>query len=305
MSEEPLRFDGRTAIVTGGARGVGRACVELLARRGAHVVLNDTGGASTGAPLEQSLAHETAMALRAEGLDVVACTADAAEAGGAATVIDTARQRHGRVDVIVANAGVSWAAPLPTISAEDVARMWAVNAVAPLALTQAAWETMLSHGGGRVVTLSSAGVFGFVGRAHYVMSKAAVLGLTRSIALEGAPVGITANCVLPWAVTRLAVREPSPWMTEHLSPEAVAAGIAWLAHPSCPSSGDAYGIEGRRMVRVALAVNDGIVAHEATPEAFAKQWDSLRSESRWRPPDSTAAYTRDEVRPALGYPTKG
>jgi NAD(P)-dependent dehydrogenase (short-subunit alcohol dehydrogenase family) len=185
-------------------------------------------------------------------------------------------------------------------------------------LAQAAWPLLAAAGDGRIVTVASAGVLGYPGRVHYVMAKAAVLGLTRSLAIEGRRHGIGVNCVLPWARTRLAGEraDTDPWMAAHLDPRETAAALVWLAHPSCPTSGEAFAVEGRRVARVAIGVGPGVVRPPDAPgasgpvvglaggllggpEAVAASWDAARSFTGAVAPASTGAYVNDIVRPAL------
>jgi hypothetical protein len=161
---------------------------------------------------------------------------------------------------------------------------------------------MLAEAGhGRIVTVASAGVLGYPGRVHYVMAKAAVLGLTRSLALEGRRLGIGVNCVLPWARTRLAGErgETDPWMAAHLDPRDTAAALVWLAHPDCTTTGEAFAVEGRRVARVAVGVGPGVVVADGRPESIAAEWDAARSFDGAVAPRSTGAYVNDIVRPAL------
>jgi len=180
-----LSFAGRVVVVTGAGRGLGRACAELLVERGATVVVNDTGVAPTGDPASPGLAASVAAAIAGAGAGSAWGSAhDTAGPDGAAALVAEVRERHGRLDAVVANAGVSWPAPLAEVTPAEVERSFAVNACSPLWLAQAAWPMLADAGHGRVVTVASAGVLGYPGRVHYVMAKAAVLGLTRSLALE-------------------------------------------------------------------------------------------------------------------------
>jgi NAD(P)-dependent dehydrogenase (short-subunit alcohol dehydrogenase family) len=316
-----LSFTDRVVVVTGAGRGVGRACAELLAERGATVVVNDTGVAPTGEPeaggRSDAIADEVAEALAAGGASAWPSRHDTADPAAAAALVAAVRADHGRLDAIVANAGVSWPAPVAAVTPEDVQRAFAVNAAAPLWLAQAAWPLLCEQGHGRIVTVASAGVLGYPGRVHYVMAKAAVLGLTQSLALEGRRHGIGVNCVLPWARTRLAGEraDTDPWMAAHLDPRDTAAAMVWLAHADCPTSGEVFAVEGRRVARVALAVGPGVVRPpEATagtpegtagapvaggPEAVAADWEAARSFAEPVAPASTGAYVTDIVRPAL------
>jgi NAD(P)-dependent dehydrogenase (short-subunit alcohol dehydrogenase family) len=303
----PLSFTGRVVVVTGAGRGVGRACAELLAERGATVVVNDTGVTPTGEPSEaegdRSVADAVAASLAATGFDARASRHDTADPPAAAALVAEVRRDLGRLDAIVTAAGISWPVPVTEVTPDDVQRSFAVNAAAPLWLAQAAWPLLGEAGHGRIVTVASAGILGYPGRVHYVMAKAAVLGLTRSLALEGRRAGIGVNCVLPWARTRLAGEraETDPWMAAHLEPRDTAAALVWLAHPSCTTTGEAFAVEGRRVARVAIGVGAGVVIPSGAggPEAVADSWAAARSFAGAVAPASTGAYVTDIVRPAL------
>lgn len=230
-----LRHDGRVVVVTGAGRGLGRAYAEHLAAWGALVVIND---------LDAEAAEHAAAAVPGS----VACAADVATADGARRVIDAALAVGGRVDAIVANAGASWHVPFAEATLADLDRALTANLHTTWSIVEAAWPHLVAQGGGRVVTTASGAVFGFAGRAHYAAAKGAVLALTNTLALEGAPHGIRVNCVLPWGATRLA--RPG---SNAPDPALAAPAVARLCHGSCTDTGAAFTVGGGRVGRVTLA----------------------------------------------------
>ena len=144
---------------------------------------------------------------------------------GAASLVGAALTAHGRVDIVVANAGTSWHQPFADLTAADVQAVFGPSVLGTFNVVHAAWPHLVAQRYGRVVTTSSGAVFGFAGRAHYAAAKGAVLALTNNIALEGAALGVFANCVLPWGATRLS--RPGGG-----APDAALAAppVAWLCH---------------------------------------------------------------------------
>jgi NAD(P)-dependent dehydrogenase (short-subunit alcohol dehydrogenase family) len=216
---------GRVALVTGAGRGIGRATAALLAADGATVM----GVARTAAELE-SLATETG----AEWL-----AADLGEPGAAAHAVEETERRLGRIDVLVNNAGIGSAGERP-VWEQDPAR-WRqsleLNLDAPFELTRLALPGMIERSFGRIVMVCSlaslaAGVA--PGMSAYVVSKHGLLGLTRAVAVEVAPYGITCNAVLPGSV-RTATAESK------VAEEAARAGVtheeAWAARAARSHAG--------------------------------------------------------------------
>ena len=192
------RVDGKVALITGGARGQGAAHARRLAEEGARVLTGDVLDADGEA---------TAAKLRADGLIVDYLHLDVTSPADWARAVGSATERHGGLDVLVNNAGIVHVNPLLEETLEDWNQLLAVNVTGVLLGMQAAIPALRARGGGSIVNISS--VFGLAGASGYVAycaSKAAVVGITRTAALEHADDGIRVNAVCPGGV-RTAMNE--------------------------------------------------------------------------------------------------
>jgi 3-oxoacyl-[acyl-carrier protein] reductase len=180
-------LDGRVAVVTGAASGVGRGIAEVLSREGAAVVVAD---------IDAAAAERFAGELGGEALALEVDVADGASLDAMAAA---ALERWGRIDILAANAGVYPAAEVTEISDELVDRILSINVKGTVYAIRACLPSMREHGYGRVVLTSSitGPLVGAAGYATYGASKAAMLGLMRSVALEVAGDGITVNAIMP------------------------------------------------------------------------------------------------------------
>jgi NAD(P)-dependent dehydrogenase (short-subunit alcohol dehydrogenase family) len=262
-----LRFDGKVALVTGAAGGVGRTHALMLAERGAKVVVNDLGVAiGSSAPAARTVVDE----ILAAGGEAVADNHDVLDGGEA---VRAAVDAFGRLDVVINNAGVAAGGPIADPAAADQwDRTIATTLHGSIAVTRAAWPHLVAAGGGRVVMTASQAMFGAPSSGAYSSAKSAMYGLTKSLDGEGRSSGIAVNCVMPAAWTRLtALLPPSPLtalLESDFPPEAVSSLVVWLCHPDCPMAGEVFSVGGGRAGRVFLAETSGARVAEHTPEAW-------------------------------------
>lgn len=228
-------LDGQVAIVTGAARAIGRAVAETLAARGAAVASVDLLDAA-----------ETVAAIETGGGRALAVTADVTDEDAVSEAFTTAVERYGRLDILVNNAGVFAGLerrPFWEIDLAEWQSVVRVNVDSVFLCSRAASRVMRDAGGGRIVNIASNVVtFGMPNLMHYVASKAAVVGMTRSMARELGPSGIAVNAVAPGLVTTEITREVFPeeyrrqvaegqCLTEPLEPADIAGAVAYLCGP--------------------------------------------------------------------------
>ena len=183
-----IDLSGRVAIVTGASRGIGRAIALQLAAQGAVVVAAARG----------ENARPVADEIVAAGGRADAVSLDVTEAGAAEQLVATTLERHARIDILVNNAGIARDQLLLRMKRNDWEAVLATNLTAAFVLSQAVLKPMVRQRGGRIISISSVvGQSGNAGQANYAASKAGLIGFTKSLALEVASRGITANVVAP------------------------------------------------------------------------------------------------------------
>ncbi|MFC3999663.1 SDR family NAD(P)-dependent oxidoreductase [Nocardiopsis sediminis] len=290
-----LRFDGRVAVVSGAGHGLGRSHALELAARGAKVVVNDLGARvdgrhddGTGATAAEAVAEE----IRAKGGTAIADGGDVATEEGARSLIESAVDAYGRVDIVVNNAGILRDKAFKNITCADWDAVLAVHLRGTFLVTQAAFGHLRENGYGRIVnTTSPAGLFGNFGQSNYAAAKMGIIGLTKTLAIEGSKYDITANAIAPIAFTRMTEDLFPPGARELLSPEKVTPLVVWLAHEDCETSGETYSVGGGRVARVFVAEGPGALLGDGGAEELRDNWPDVNAERPYVVPRNLAEQT--------------
>ena len=264
----------------------------LLAARGASVVVNDLGGSMTGDGADAGPAAAVAAQIVDAGGTAVWDGHDVSSAEGAQALVDAAIERFGRLDILINNAGIiRWAGP-PEVDADNLARHLAVHVGGSFNTALAAWPHMLEQGYGRIVMTTSSGLFGLAANTSYAAAKGGVVGLTRSLAVAGIKKGIKVNALAPAAMTRMAA-PPSGEPDPNMAPELVAPMAAFLAHESCPVTGEIYAAGAGRFARIFIASAPGYVHDAPNPsiEDIAANWATINDESGYTVPRDLMAWS--------------
>ncbi len=204
-----FRIEGKVALVTGGSRGIGRACCEALAEQGATVVVNYVNG--------EAAAREVAAAIEARGGKAEVARFDVADTAAVDAAFEELSKRHGKIDILVANAGISIDGLLVRLRDQDLEKLWATNVRGALACARAASRGMMRARWGRIVFMSSVvGESGNVGQTAYAATKAALIGAAKSIAREYASRSVTANVIAPGYIDTDMTATMSPEHKEQL-----------------------------------------------------------------------------------------
>ncbi|MEZ0089457.1 SDR family oxidoreductase [Streptacidiphilus sp. EB129] len=290
----PGLAQGRTVIVTGAGRGLGRAHALAFAAEGANLVVNDLGVGRDGEPSADSPAAAVVAEIRALGGSAVAHGGDIASEQGAASLVATALDAFGRLDTLVNNAGFLRDRMLVNLDGDDwdaVMRVHLKGHFLPLRHAAAHWRAEAKAGrtvAARIVNTSSgAGLLGSVGQGNYSAAKAGILGLTFVAAAEFAAYGVQVNAIAPAARTRMTEGAIDAELAE---PEDVSPLVVWLgSDASAGVTGRVFEAEGDR-----ITVMEG---WRAGPTA--------RNGARWSPAEAGEATRKllaaaDPPQPAYG-----
>jgi NAD(P)-dependent dehydrogenase (short-subunit alcohol dehydrogenase family) len=248
----------KVAVVTGAARGIGREIALLMASLGAKVVVNDYGGTAAGDGATAVPADEVVGEIKTAGGEAVASYDSVATMAGGRNIVETAVKAFGRVDIVVNNAGILRDRMIFNMSEEEWDAVIDTHLKGSFAVTRAAAPLMREQKSGRVINMTStSGLVGNVGQANYAAAKLGIVGLTRVTALDMARYNVTANCISPFAWTRMIGTIPTQTPAQQarvekikkMSPAHIAPLAAFLASDEAKDvSGQVFGVRGKEIM---------------------------------------------------------
>ena len=274
---KPIRFDGRVAIVTGAGGGLGRAYALELARRGARVVVNDLGNADA-----------VVAEIAAAGGEAIADNGDVSDYSAMTNTVARATERWGGVHVLINNAGVLRDKSFAKMDPGEFEFVVRVHLLGSAYATKAVWDGMRAQGYGRILmTSSSSGLFGNFGQANYGAAKLGILGLARTLAIEGAKNDIRVNTIAPTAGTRMTEGLLPDAAFQAFAPDKVAPPALLLVSEDAPT-GQIIGAGAGVVQASYITLTPGVALPELTPEAVAEHWHAITDRSEEIVPQSGA-----------------
>ncbi|MFD0773116.1 SDR family NAD(P)-dependent oxidoreductase, partial [Streptomonospora algeriensis] len=280
-------------------RALGRAHALELAARGAKVVVSENAGVQPeGAdPDPVGAVEEAAAHIRSSGGTAAVSVDDITTEEGAQALVETAVEAYGRVDVVVNSAGILRDRAFRNIGTAEWDAVVGVHLRGTFLVTRAAFGYMRGNGYGRIVnTASPSGLFGNFGQTNFAAAKMGVLGLTKTLAIEGAKYDILANAVAP--LVRMPETEGMfPEDAKALMvPEHISQAVAWLAHEDCESTGEVYSVGGGRVARIFVAEGPGAELGEGSAEDLRDIWPDVNAEQPYVIPRNFTEQARTHLR---------
>jgi NAD(P)-dependent dehydrogenase (short-subunit alcohol dehydrogenase family) len=271
-----IRFDGKVAIVTGAGGGLGRCHALELARRGAKVVVNDLGGAVDGTGGNSAAAEAVVKEIEALGGTAMANGASVADDAGVAHLVKQTMDAWGRVDILIANAGILRDKSFAKMELKDFDAVMNVHLMGTVKPCKALWEIFKTQQYGRiVVTTSSTGLYGNFGQTNYGAAKLSLVGFMNTLKLEGAKDNIKVNAIAPVAGTRMTANIMPAQAMETLKPEYVTPGVIYLVSEDAPT-GVIMTAGAGVFAAAQLIETDGLnLGHNATADDVAAHWAKI------------------------------
>ncbi len=272
-----IRFDNRVAIVTGAGNGIGKSHALSLAALGAKVVVNDLGGARDGSGSSLSAAETVVQEIKAKGGDAIANGANVAKFSEVQAMVDEAKKKWGRVDIVVNNAGILRDKTFHKMDLEDFRTVLEVHLMGSVNCCKAAWDLMREQNYGRIVlTSSSSGLFGNFGQANYGAAKAAMVGLMNVLHHEGQKFNIRVNTLSPTAATRMTEELLPPNVLSLMQPEAITPAVLYMVSENAPSRtimGAGAGVYS--VIRIVETQGVYFAPEDRTPDAIAAKFSEI------------------------------
>ena len=269
-----IRFDRRTAVVTGAGGGLGRSHALLLAARGANVVVNDPAPAKTEDGVRP--ADAVVAEILSAGGSAVADHGSVMDPADAEAMVSGAVQRFGGIDILVNNAGFLRDRSFAKMSIDEFNDVISVHLAGAAYCTRAAWPHMRQAGYGRVVlTTSNAGLYGNFGQANYSAGKMGLVGLMNVLRQEGARHGILVNCIAPMAATPMTEAILDEETKAAFDPALASAAVAYLCSEACMDTGRIVAAAAGYFAQIKVISSAGVLAPAdvpVTPETVASLW---------------------------------
>ena len=232
-----IRFDNRVAIVTGAGGGLGRQYALDLAARGAKVVVNDLGGSRDGSGSSASAAEAVVEEIRKAGGEAMASPASVTDADAIFAMVEDVKAKWGRIDILINNAGILRDKTFTKMTLDDFRMVLDVHLMGSVICTKAVWDLMREQAYGRILmTTSSTGLYGNFGQANYGAAKAGLVGLMKTLALEGAKYNVRVNTIAPLAATRMTEDLMPPELLAKMGPETVSPASVYLVSEDAPTN---------------------------------------------------------------------
>ena len=272
-----IRFDGKVAIVTGAANGLGRAHALGLAERGAKVVIVDFGGARDGSGGGTEAGEKVVSEITKAGGEAIAFNVNVTDRAKVDAMVADVVKKWGRVDILINNAGILRDKTFAKMDLADFELVVDVHLIGTVNCTKAVWEHMKNQSYGRIVlTSSSSGLYGNFGQANYGAAKMAMVGFMNVLHIEGGKNNIRVNTLAPAAATRMTEELMPKEMADLLKPELITPGVLYLVSEDAPSR-VIMGAGAGAFARTVVLETEGIYVadKDLTPEAVAERFAEI------------------------------
>jgi NAD(P)-dependent dehydrogenase (short-subunit alcohol dehydrogenase family) len=286
-----VSFDSEVAIITGAGGGLGRSYALALADRGVRVVVNDLGGNMDGSGANESAAQKVVNEIVEAGGEAVANHDSVSTVEGGSSIVQTALDAFGTVDIVVNNAGILRDKSFAKLEPADLEAVLDVHLKGAFNVSQPAFRVMKEKGYGRFIhTASAAGIFGNFGQSNYGAAKMGLVGLSNVLAVEGAKFNIASNVIAPIARTRL-TEKVLGGLADAVAPEQVTPLVTYLASKECGLTHEVFSVGGGRIARVFIGLAPGWFAGKGvvpSPEDVRDHIEKIREPDGYIIPSSVS-----------------